>query len=101
MKIRSLLLLGAFAATALCADQATLDRGRKEETNSCTECHGLRMVHSQRLARATWDKEITKMAKWGAPVTDHQALLDYLVANFGSDKPVVPDGMTLDGRGKH
>jgi hypothetical protein len=100
MKIRSLLLVGAFTGAALCADHAASEAGRKEEMHSCTQCHSLRMVDSQRLSRATWDKEITKMAKWGAPVKDRQVLLDYLVAHFGSDKPVVPDGMSLDGRGK-
>jgi 1,4-dihydroxy-2-naphthoyl-CoA synthase len=101
MRLRTILLLGAFAGAAFCADQAASDPGRKEEMRSCTQCHSLRIVDCQRLPRATWDKEITKMAGWGAPVQNREVLLNYLVAHFGSDKPIVPDGMTRDGRGKH
>ena len=94
----ALVILG-FAAAAWCADQATLDRGQKEE-RSCVPCHSLRLVHSQRLSRAAWSKELDKMAGWGAKYTDRDALLEYLVANYGDDKPVTKPEMSGDGRGK-
>lgn len=87
-------LLFVFAlacAAALGAD------GKQEEQRDCIACHSLRLIHSQRLSRATWSKEIDKMAKWGSKIQDRQALLDYLVANYGDDKPLVPDGMSGDG----
>jgi len=96
MKIALLLLV---SAAAWAADQATLERGQKEE-RTCVPCHSLRLVHSQRLSRAAWGKELDKMAGWGAKYTDRDALLEYLVANYGDDKPAAKDGMSGDGRGK-
>jgi hypothetical protein len=92
-------LLGLSLAIAACAaDQATIDKGRKEEQRACLPCHSLRLIHSQRLSRATWNKELDKMAGWGAKYTDREALLEYLVANFGDDKPATPPDMSADGR---
>ena len=81
------LLLTMMAGTAFAADQATLDRGQKEEARACVACHSLRIVHSQRLPRATWNRELDKMAGWGTKYTEREALLEYLVANYGDDKP--------------
>src|SRR5262249_23446825 len=51
--MRRLILLGCgLTVAAWCADQATLDRGQKEESRSCVACHSLRLIHSQRLPRA-------------------------------------------------
>ncbi|MDR3703906.1 MAG: hypothetical protein P4L56_29925 [Candidatus Sulfopaludibacter sp.] len=88
------------AVLGLAADQATLDRGQKEERTVCLPCHSLRLIHSQRLSRATWSKELDKMGGWGIKYTDREALLEFLVANYGDDKPAVPDGMSLDGTKK-
>jgi mono/diheme cytochrome c family protein len=93
-------LVAAIAASVWAADQATLDRGRNVEQASCVACHSLRLVRSQRLSRATWDRELTKMAGWGwtAPAEDRAALLEYLAANFGDDKPASPPEKSADGR---
>jgi mono/diheme cytochrome c family protein len=100
-----LALFAAFAlAAAMAADQAadqtTLDRGKKVEQTTCLPCHSLRLIHSQRLPRATWDKELTKMAGWGwsAKPEDRAALLEFLVANYGDDKPAAPPDKSADGR---
>src|ERR1041384_5620199 len=98
MRLLSLTLLAAAAAIA--ADQATLDRGQKEEGRACVACHSLRIIHSQRLSRAAWTRELDKMTNWGTRITDRDALLEYLVANFGDDKAPPPPGMTQDGRKK-
>jgi cytochrome c1 len=95
--MRTAILMGAAAFLALAADQATLDRGRKEAGLTCTPCHSLRLVESQRLSRATWNKELDKMTGWGTKVQDRDALLEYLVANFGDDKPPAPPAMLKDG----
>ena len=86
MKI--LVLAGGLAASAWSADQATLDRGKQEEGRACIACHSLRIVHSQRLSRAGWNKELDKMTGWGTKIAERDALLEYLVANFGDDKPL-------------
>jgi DMSO/TMAO reductase YedYZ molybdopterin-dependent catalytic subunit len=51
---------------------------------SCGVCHDDDMLRQQRLTRAQWDREITKMTGWGAKVADQNrsAFLDYLFANF-------------------
>jgi hypothetical protein len=88
------------AGLALAADQATLDRGQKEEGRACLPCHSLRLIHSQRLSRATWNKELDKMVGWGTKIQDRDALLEYLVASFGDDKPASPPAISEDGAGK-
>lgn len=95
--MRMLILISAAALLALAADQATLDRGRKEEGSACTPCHSLRLVDSQRLSKAVWNKELDKMAGWGAKMQDREALLEFLVANCGDDKPPTPPAMSKDG----
>jgi len=95
--MRAAILAFAAALLMLAADQATLDRGRKEEAAACMPCHSLRLVHSQRLSKATWNKELDKMAGWGAKIQDRDALLEYLLANYGDDKPPVPPAMSRDG----
>lgn len=58
-------------------------------TTACTECHEARIILQQRLSKAAWTKEVDKMIKWGAVVDagDHDALIDYLSANFSPDQP--------------
>jgi hypothetical protein len=98
MKItRFWFLAGLFAAGGLAADQAVLERGQKEEARSCVPCHSLRLIHSQRLSKAAWNKELDKMAGWGTTAGDREALLEYLLANFGDDKPVPAPAMSANG----
>jgi hypothetical protein len=56
---------------------------------ACLECHDAGIVVQQRLSRAAWTKEVDKMTRWGATVApeDRDAFIDYLAANFGTDKP--------------
>lgn len=41
-------------------------------------------MRQQKLTRAQWDREVTKMTNWGAPVKPEgrEALLDYLAERF-------------------
>ena len=98
MRVLTLLILGVAAGFA--ADQATLERGQKEEQRQCLACHSLRIVHSQRLSRAAWTRELDKMAGWGTKYSDREALLEYLVSTYGDDKPLPQAAMSEDGRGK-
>jgi mono/diheme cytochrome c family protein len=92
--MKSILIALLAAAAGQAADTATLERGRQEEARACVACHSLRLIHSQRLSRATWNKELDKMAGWGTKMTDREALLEYLVANYGDDKPLPKAGMS-------
>jgi mono/diheme cytochrome c family protein len=91
------LLTGILASTALAVDQAVVERGQKEEARSCIPCHSLRLIHSQRLSKAAWNKELDKMAGWGTIVNDREALLEYLIANYGDDKPLPAPAMSGNG----
>lgn len=50
----------------------------------CLVCHQDDVIRQQRLTRAQWDREITKMTDWGASVnaTERSSLLDYLANSF-------------------
>jgi mono/diheme cytochrome c family protein len=101
MRAKLALFAGAVCVFgAMAADQATLDAGKKAEQTGCVPCHSLRLVDAQRLPRAAWDRELTKMAGWGwaAKPEERAALLEYLVANFGDDKPPAPPEKSSDGR---
>jgi len=95
--LTAMVLAGAAVLGASAADQATLERGQKEEARSCVPCHSLRLIHSQRLSRATWSKELDKMTGWGTRIADRDALLEYLAANYGDDKPLPAPAMSGDG----
>jgi hypothetical protein len=94
------LISGVLLAAAMAADQATLDRGQKEEARTCLPCHSLRIIHSQRLSKAAWNKELDKMAGWGSKYNDREALLEYLVATYGDDKPMAAPAISGDGAKK-
>ena len=53
--------------------------------NACHVCHEDDVIRQQRLTRAQWDRELTKMTGWGAKFADRDraAFLDYLFGNFG------------------
>jgi hypothetical protein len=52
---------------------------------TCLGCHEEDVIRQQRLTRAQWDREITKMTNWGAPVKpeNRDSILNYLVQQFG------------------
>jgi mono/diheme cytochrome c family protein len=97
MSLKCVWLAAAFAAAALAADLAQLARGEKEEARNCVSCHSVRLVHIQRLSKAAWNRELDKMAGWGARIEDREALVDYLLTNYGDDKPAPPPVLTQDG----
>jgi hypothetical protein len=90
-------LAAILAAPVLCADQAAVERGQKEEARACTPCHSLRLIHSQRLSKAAWNKELDKMAGWGTVFQERDALLEYLMASYGDDKPLPAPATSGDG----
>jgi hypothetical protein len=61
-------------------------------STACLECHESRIILQQRLSRASWEKEVDKMAKWGAVVDlkDRDGLVDYFSAIFPPGKAPEP-----------
>jgi DMSO/TMAO reductase YedYZ molybdopterin-dependent catalytic subunit len=59
-------------------------------SRTCEGCHGMDVITQQHLTHAQWDREVTKMTNWGAPVTaeNRKSILDFLdfLANFGPRK---------------
>jgi hypothetical protein len=84
------------SGAALAAD-LDIAAAKKEEQRECIACHGLRLIHSQRLSRAAWQKELDKMAGWGAEMKDKQLLLDYLAAEYSDAKPIPQAPLSADG----
>ena len=84
------------SGAALAAD-VDVAAAKKEEQRECIACHGLRLIHSQRLSRAAWQKELDKMAGWGAEMKDKQLLLDYLAAEYSDAKPIPQAPLSADG----
>jgi hypothetical protein len=70
------------------AESTATETGRKLEQASCTPCHSLRLVDSQRLSAPAWAKEVDKMIGWGAIVRDRKALIEYLSTNYSDYEPV-------------
>ncbi|MBM3737392.1 MAG: hypothetical protein FJW39_16555 [Acidobacteria bacterium] len=93
---RILLLIGSVAALGA-ADAAMIERGKAEEKRSCGGCHGVRIIRTQRLSRLNWERELDKMARWGTEIKDREAILEYLVATQGDDKPQPPPEKSGDG----
>lgn len=62
--------------------------GRKIFEEKCLICHEVDISSQQRLARAGWTREVDKMIRWGAAVTETEkpVLIDYLVGEFGPRK---------------
>ncbi len=85
------------SAAACAAAQSTSERAKAEEARSCVQCHSLRLIHSQRLSKAAWTKEVDKMIGWGAPVRDRELLIDYLSEEYSDSKPVPEPERSGDG----
>jgi hypothetical protein len=94
---KTLCILAAAAQLALAAD-VDLDAAKKEEQRECTACHGLRFIHTQRLSRAAWQKELDKMEGWGAAMKDKQLLLNYLASEYSDAKPIPQPALSANGK---
>jgi cytochrome c5 len=59
--------------------------GKKTFQEKCLLCHEADLTEQQRLSRQGWTREVEKMIRWGAVVSDDEKgpLVDYLFSNFG------------------
>ena len=55
----------------------------------CLICHSLEYVTQQRLTGAQWEKTLSKMQKWGSPITDEEKtrLGPWLATVWAADLP--------------
>jgi len=77
--------------TATNVAMASEARGKEIFENQCLLCHEADLTTQQRLSRQGWTREVEKMIRWGAIVTDaeKEPLVDYLFKNFGP-RPLAP-----------
>lgn len=61
------------------------ERGKQIFEEKCLLCHEADLTEQQRLSRQGWTREVEKMVRWGAVVSDEEKepLVDYLFGNFG------------------
>jgi cytochrome c5 len=61
------------------------ERGKRIMEEKCLLCHEADLIEQQRLSRQGWTREVEKMVRWGAVVSDaeKEPLVDYLYGNFG------------------
>jgi cytochrome c5 len=76
------------AATAGAADAGKAEAGKAIFEAKCLLCHESDLTEQQRLSRAGWTREVEKMMRWGATVTDaeKEPLVDYLANRYGPRK---------------
>jgi alcohol dehydrogenase (cytochrome c) len=75
------------AAGQQAASELPAGPGRDITASTCSKCHSLANVTSQRKDRDGWSATVTKMAGYGATGSDEDfaQILDYLTKNFGKD----------------
>jgi cytochrome c5 len=94
----ALILAAMFIDGLIAASAARLDlpegKGVEIARAKCLSCHESDLIISQRLSRQGWTREVDKMVRWGASVTEaeKEALIDYLAANFGAKTAKNPAG---------
>jgi cytochrome c2 len=63
-------------------------RGKEIFENRCLGCHEADLTRQQRLSRQGWTREVDKMIRWGAAVTDaeKEPLIDFLFKSYGPQR---------------
>ena len=71
-------------APAPAVTHATAAQGEAVFTRACLACHGADLTEQQRLSPTGWTREVEKMMRWGAQLTDVEktTLVDDLAARF-------------------
>ena len=59
--------------------------GRNVFDQKCLTCHEADLSEQQRLSRAGWTREVDKMIRWGAVLSDEEkaSLIDFLTGQYG------------------
>lgn len=66
---------------------------------SCLGCHTDEIIAQQRLTAVQWNRVITKMVGWGAPLenNDIAPLMNFLAATYGPETPAYsPQAMSFE-----
>jgi mono/diheme cytochrome c family protein len=73
-----------FAPVPVAAHGAATAAGEAVFTRACLACHGADLTEQQRLSPTGWTREVEKMVRWGAQVSDAEkvALVQYLASRY-------------------
>lgn len=76
------------AATSTTAAVAAVEPGQGIFEEKCLLCHESDLTEQQRLTKTGWTREVEKMVRWGAVVTDaeKEPLVDWLTRKYGPRK---------------
>ncbi len=79
------LALSRLTARATRSKPGSVAAGEATFNRACLACHGRDLTEQQRLTPAGWTREVEKMVRWGARVSDEDkpALVDYLSGLYG------------------
>ena len=77
-------LLLALATGTIRAQELPAGPGKETVTTRCLTCHESDLIAQQRLSRAGWGRELDKMIRWGAPVTEPEknGLVEFLADRY-------------------
>lgn len=66
------------------ASRTSATEGEAIFKRACLACHGADLAEQQRLSPTGWTREVEKMMRWGASVTEAEkaVLVDYLSATY-------------------
>ena len=69
-------------------DATVVARGKTLFETKCRVCHQDELVQQQRLGKPGWTREVEKMTRWGAEVSDDEktALVEYLASQYNPTK---------------
>jgi cytochrome c5 len=72
-----------FAPTPMASHTPAAD-GEAVFARACLVCHGVDLTEQQRLSPTGWTREVEKMMRWGAQVSDAEktALVNFLAARY-------------------
>jgi cytochrome c5 len=94
----------AFSSSRAAIRQQNLPAGKGVEVvrEKCLTCHEADLITQQHLTRPGWVREVDKMIRWGAVVTDaeKEVMVDYLATNFGPRPVIAQSAAAAESRGQ-
>ena len=77
--------------TSMASQDLPPGKGVELANTKCVTCHEADLIRAQRLTKTGWTREVEKMVRWGAVVTDaeKEPLLNYLANSYGL-RPLAP-----------
>ncbi|MBX7222853.1 MAG: c-type cytochrome [Blastocatellia bacterium] len=74
-----------FGKTKAGASVGLAAKGEAVFLEKCLTCHEADLTEQQQLSKAGWEREVGKMVRWGAQVSEEEkpALVEFLTGKYG------------------